>query len=163
MKESKILVSTPGAYLQQHATGAAFRLSDCGLVIFDEVHHVVKRHPYRKVARILQGLNLSDRPRVLGLSASLTYSISPGAHVSRACFEGMFREHVSNSMHVSFSIAMADPLFLFTKNVCGCLKYSPQEGREGSASSQVQGLHGHLALEFCSLARDHLIMIRWAD
>jgi ERCC4-related helicase len=43
------------------------------LVVFDEVHHVLKQHPYRALAAAL--LDSGARPRVLGLSASLTYAV----------------------------------------------------------------------------------------
>ena len=41
-------------------------------VVFDEVHHVLKDHPYRKLA---QQLCKCDGPVVLGLTASLTYAV----------------------------------------------------------------------------------------
>ena len=43
------------------------------LVVFDEVHHVLKQHPYRALAASL--LDSNAQPRVLGLSASLTYAV----------------------------------------------------------------------------------------
>lgn len=79
LRNFNILVCTPAAFLEQQGAEEAFRLSNFGLMVFDEVHHVVKKHPYRMVAQILQGLHTSVQPRVLGLSASLTYAISPGA------------------------------------------------------------------------------------
>ena len=45
------LVATPDAVLQQQER---FAMQRFGLVVFDEVHHVVKNHPYRKVAEALQ-------------------------------------------------------------------------------------------------------------
>ena len=41
-----------------------FDLSKFKLIVFDEVHHVVKNHPYRKVARLLQAVNVTLRPQV---------------------------------------------------------------------------------------------------
>ena len=72
------LVATPAAMIaQQGCDDLSFQ--QFGLVVFDEVHHVVKNHPYRKVAVRLQNLPEASRPKVLGLSASLTYAIGKGA------------------------------------------------------------------------------------
>ena len=69
------LVATPDAALQQEER---FALQKYGLVVFDEVHHLVKNHPYRKLAQRLQSLTAEHRPKILGLRASLTYSVSEG-------------------------------------------------------------------------------------
>ena len=72
-----ILVSTPASFLNISASGhLLYQLTNFSLVIFDEVHHVVKRHPYRFIARRISMLtHCTNIPRILGLSASLTYSI----------------------------------------------------------------------------------------
>lgn len=72
------LVATPAAVLAQQRN-ADLALQTFGMVVFDEVHHVVKNHPYRKVAVRLQNLPEGSRPKILGLSASLTYAIGKGA------------------------------------------------------------------------------------
>ena len=70
-----VLVSTPKAFQMTQSRGAAsFRFQGFKLVVFDEVHHVLKDHPYRKLALSLSKLT-DGRPQVLGLSASLTYAI----------------------------------------------------------------------------------------
>lgn len=63
-----ILVSTPKAFetvlLRNQVSGwSSFRT-----VVFDEVHHVLKDHPYRKLA-------LPNEIRILGLTASVTYAV----------------------------------------------------------------------------------------
>jgi superfamily II DNA or RNA helicase len=73
------VVATPGAVLGQERV---FKLHEFGMVIFDELHHVVKNHPYRAIAQRLQALCTSVRPKILGLSASLTYSIKKGPILS---------------------------------------------------------------------------------
>ncbi|KAJ1565172.1 Interferon-induced helicase C domain-containing protein 1, partial [Nowakowskiella sp. JEL0078] len=72
------LVSTPGAFLALSTMNQDFALSKYRLIVFDEVHHVVKRHPYRKIARLIQGefANKKNPPHILGLTASLTYAMS---------------------------------------------------------------------------------------
>ena len=71
-----ILVSTPKAFQTIQATGHKnLSWSSLGIVVFDEVHHVIKDHPYRQIAHSLQKIGSSDRPMILGLSASLTYAV----------------------------------------------------------------------------------------
>lgn len=48
------LVSTPAAFIALAAHDTRLALQTFSLLIFDEVHHVIKKHPYRKVARLLQ-------------------------------------------------------------------------------------------------------------
>eukprot|EP01113_Clastostelium_recurvatum_P034727 TRINITY_DN4747_c0_g2_i1.p1 TRINITY_DN4747_c0_g2~~TRINITY_DN4747_c0_g2_i1.p1 ORF type:complete len:278 (-),score=86.50 TRINITY_DN4747_c0_g2_i1:44-877(-) len=70
--EYDALVSTPEALrLKMAETG--FSLSAFSFVVFDEVHHVMKKHPYAKVARLLQVT--SPSPSVLGLTATCTYAV----------------------------------------------------------------------------------------
>lgn len=75
--EFDVLVATPAAFISLQTIHHEFRVTAFGLVIFDEVHHVMKRHPYGDIARLLTRPvgNDSDSPQILGLSASLTYSI----------------------------------------------------------------------------------------
>ena len=46
-------------------------------MVFDEVHHVLKDHPYRIIAHGIQKWenDRSQRIQVIGLSASLTYAV----------------------------------------------------------------------------------------
>jgi hypothetical protein len=52
-------------------SGVSFSLFKC--VVFDEVHHVMKKHPYRKLARLLE--LASPKPTILGLTATCTYAV----------------------------------------------------------------------------------------
>lgn len=72
-----VLVATPAAFIALHRSRDYLRLENFGLLVFDEVHHVIKRHPYRNVARIFQNINngVVAVPQILGLSASLTYAM----------------------------------------------------------------------------------------
>eukprot|EP01041_Mallomonas_annulata_P004885 gene4885-9740_t len=73
-----ILVSTPAAYSGLSIKSPTrFGLVCLSLIVFDEVHHVVKRHPYRKIARLLALIPLKA-PQILGLTASLTYAVGEG-------------------------------------------------------------------------------------
>jgi endoribonuclease Dicer len=77
-----VLVSTPAAFLSLSTLDRNFQLAEFGLIIFDEVHHAVKKHPYRKVSRKLALVPEAERPRVLGLTASLTYATNASTHPS---------------------------------------------------------------------------------
>lgn len=72
----QVLVSTPAAFISLNASSnPKFRYETFGCIIFDEVHHVMKKHPYRKIARSLSCIHPS--PLILGLTASLTYAMGP--------------------------------------------------------------------------------------
>lgn len=73
-KKFDILVSTPAAFLTLSST-TGFNLHNFKHIVFDEIHHVIKRHPYRLIARKLSGLSIQPPPLILGLTASLTYAI----------------------------------------------------------------------------------------
>eukprot|EP00047_Mylnosiga_fluctuans_P024474 m.161580 g.161580 ORF g.161580 m.161580 type:complete len:733 (-) comp9867_c0_seq2:92-2290(-) len=65
--DAKVVVCTPMKFImslqQEHLS-----LASVSLMIFDECHHAVKRHPYNNICALLG--ESSVRPRVLGLSAS---------------------------------------------------------------------------------------------
>lgn len=68
-----ILVATPKAFESALQRGEeSFKWDRFGIVVFDEVHHVLKDHPYRALATKIQNF---PHLRVIGLSASLTYSV----------------------------------------------------------------------------------------
>lgn len=49
------------------------------LLVFDECHHATKNHPYVQIMRVLTDFPQEDRPRILGLSASLlAKKVKPG-------------------------------------------------------------------------------------
>jgi ERCC4-related helicase len=76
-----VLVSTPEAFRRLQMRDTRFAWPRFSIIVFDEVHHVLKDHPYRKLA---QGLRRrGGGVQVLGLSASLTYAVGEVA-VSRS-------------------------------------------------------------------------------
>lgn len=69
-----ILVTTPKAFETAQQRGEpTFAWSTFGTVVFDEVHHVIKDHPFRSLAMKLRASG--STPRVIGLTASLTYAV----------------------------------------------------------------------------------------
>ena len=68
-----VLVTTPKAFEVRAAGDRALAWRRFRVVVFDEVNHVLKEHPYRKLACSLS--RSGAEPRVLGLSASLTYAV----------------------------------------------------------------------------------------
>lgn len=75
----QVMVSTPAAFRKMQANNKdSFSWATFSLVIFDEVHHVLKEHPYRLIAQSLLAwhrTNDDHTVQVLGLSASLTYDV----------------------------------------------------------------------------------------
>lgn len=63
--------------LQQTEVSSSFSWSNFFAVVFDEVHHVLKDHPYRIIAHGIKKWekDRSQRIQVIGLSASLTYAV----------------------------------------------------------------------------------------
>ena len=105
--ESKAcLVSTPKAFLHLQQRKNLFGWPAFGLVVFDEVHHVLKDHPYRHLAlRIKEflenDLNSSHSIQVLGLSASLTYAVNDRSikkTLGRVCHELKIEKMISPSV-----------------------------------------------------------------
>ena len=83
-----ILVSTPKAFLTAQSRHPELLGWDkfCHIT-FDEVHHVLKEHPYRKIALSIPHCEIPDgeppKHQVLGLTASLSYAIEDaGIHKS---------------------------------------------------------------------------------
>ena len=75
-KDFSVLVTTPKAFEMAQARGEpAFAWPRFGVVVFDEVHHVIKDHPYRNLALKLRQSDSGNRVRILGLTASLTYAV----------------------------------------------------------------------------------------
>ena len=70
-----VLVSTPKAFLIKQSHGVKqFSWSSFDTIVIDEVHHVLKEHPYRKLALSMR--KSETAPRVIGLTASLTYAVT---------------------------------------------------------------------------------------
>jgi ERCC4-related helicase len=82
-----VLVSTPKAFESAQKRGTDICAWDkFSLIVFDEVHHVIKDHPYR-THRLSRSNNT---PRVVGLTASLTYAV--GADKVRNASQELCRE-----------------------------------------------------------------------
>eukprot|EP00392_Amoebophrya_sp_AT5.2_P013022 g13133.t1 len=74
-----ILVATPDAFRRLQMRNDAFHWREFKICVFDEVHHVLKDHPYRKLALSLRHLQQPQQVQILGLSASLTYAVGEAA------------------------------------------------------------------------------------
>jgi superfamily II DNA or RNA helicase len=70
-----VLVSTPEAFriVQGNGRVGPFAWAKFSCVVFDEVHHILKDHPYRKLAQSLQ--QSGALTLCLGLTASLSYAV----------------------------------------------------------------------------------------
>jgi ERCC4-related helicase len=69
-----VLVTTPKAFEVAQSRGvASLAWGNFNAVVFDEVHHAIKDHPYRNLALKLK--HSTSNPRVIGLTASLTYAV----------------------------------------------------------------------------------------
>ena len=73
-----VLVSTPKAFsIAQANNPDLLGWQQFSLVVFDEVHHVIKDHPYRKIAQHMRRhLQESSGVRILGLTASISYAVT---------------------------------------------------------------------------------------
>lgn len=86
----RVMVSTPSAFLALQTRDSKFAWEEFGICIFDEVHHVLKDHPYRKTASRLHHFLTSNAGavQIVGLSASLTYAVTD--HGIKAALDGLF-------------------------------------------------------------------------
>ncbi|KAJ1452634.1 P-loop containing nucleoside triphosphate hydrolase protein [Pelagophyceae sp. CCMP2097] len=89
-----VLVSTPKAFEVAQAKTPSLAWDKFALVIFDEVHHVLKDDPYRNLALKLRkkrdAPNILGLPYVLGMTASLSYAVGDRkveASISKLCRE----------------------------------------------------------------------------
>ena len=71
-----ILVTTPDAFRMEQRSNPELAWNTIQMCVFDEVHHVLKDHPYRKLALSLRKIDEKEAPRVGGLTASLTYAVT---------------------------------------------------------------------------------------
>jgi hypothetical protein len=86
----RVMVSTPSAFLALQTRDSKFSWKGFGICIFDEVHHVLKDHPYRKIAFRLNGFLTANAGavQIVGLSASLTYAVT--ANQIKAALDSLF-------------------------------------------------------------------------
>lgn len=85
-RKSQVLVMTPDVFKVIIHHGF-LRLSRVNLLILDECHRAVKQHTYREVMRCMDVLEPHDRPRVLGLTASVINSKATEHQVERKVHE----------------------------------------------------------------------------
>jgi DEAD/DEAH box helicase len=100
------IVSTPKAFsLLQCRQPNAFGWDQFGIIVFDEVHHMLKDHPYREISLDLRDWNKikgKGKTQVIGMSASLTYDINEvaiRATLGRLCRELMIDIMISPSLN----------------------------------------------------------------
>ena len=105
--ERVCIVSTPKAFLHlQRRKPEIFGWNEFGMVVFDEVHHLLKDHPYRHLALSLRDWNeqvpeekdssKKKKLQLVGLSASLTYGVEDVA--IRATLDRLCRELTVSTM-----------------------------------------------------------------
>ncbi|KAF9525584.1 hypothetical protein CPB83DRAFT_796071 [Crepidotus variabilis] len=89
LRSHRIIVSTPQVLLDALRHGYASLGKDISLIVFDEAHHAVDKHPYNRIMkefyfhlaiRDLEGDDAEIRPMILGLTASPIY----GGNASKA-------------------------------------------------------------------------------
>ncbi|CAM9357857.1 unnamed protein product, partial [Scytosiphon promiscuus] len=90
----EVLVATAGAFgAAQFKGNDRLRWESFRIVVFDEVHHVIKKHKYRELALSLRASTRApgkSAPRVLGLTASYSYAF--GDAEARDALTKMCRE-----------------------------------------------------------------------
>ncbi|XP_065304348.2 endoribonuclease Dicer-like [Dermacentor albipictus] len=80
--ESQVLVMTPDVFKVIIHHGF-LKMSRVNLLILDECHRAVKQHTYREVMRCMDVLKPEEKPRVLGLTASVINSKATERQVER--------------------------------------------------------------------------------
>lgn len=96
LRDYRIIVSTPQVLLDALRHGYISLGRDIGLIVFDEAHHAIAKHPYNEIMQTFyhplprpENAFTGDfvRPAILGLTASPIY----GGHVEksfRCVFDG---------------------------------------------------------------------------
>ena len=95
-----VLVSTPEAFRRLKMRDSRFAWCTIAICVFDEVHHVLKDHPYRLLAHGLRA-EQGAHPQIVGLSASLTYAVGDAA-VQRSLQE------LSRDLYLQHMISVGD-------------------------------------------------------
>jgi ERCC4-related helicase len=84
-RDFDVLVTTPKAFeVAQQSSSSSSQLGwgKFKVVVFDEVHHVIKDHPYRSLGLKLR--HSGFRPRIIGLTASLTYTVGSSKQITKS-------------------------------------------------------------------------------
>uniref|UniRef100_A0A0M3IIT9 RNA helicase n=1 Tax=Ascaris lumbricoides TaxID=6252 RepID=A0A0M3IIT9_ASCLU len=81
--EHHVVVSTAQVFLDV-LDHAFFNMNNAALLIFDECHHVLgSKHAYRVIMHRYSQLPKSERPKILGLTASLINNKTPPSNLER--------------------------------------------------------------------------------
>jgi len=173
-RAARIVVSTPAAFCHLRAEHSdRFGLHLFGLVVFDEVHHVVKAHPYRKIARYLDLLEGNMRPTILGLTASLTYAVESRQmeksirdlcaelHISKVAsatldelIQGGYHGHVGQAVSIADSGSREDRTLTKQWSPPACPKeFKVHENREEFFYHVQTGIAHPLAIALVGCAR----------
>uniref|UniRef100_A0A915BN58 Dicer-1 n=3 Tax=Parascaris univalens TaxID=6257 RepID=A0A915BN58_PARUN len=81
--EHHVVVSTAQVFLDV-LDHAFFNMNNAALLIFDECHHVLgSKHAYRVIMHRYSQLSKSERPKILGLTASLINNKTPPSNLER--------------------------------------------------------------------------------
>ena len=71
LNQHHVLVMTHDLFQNHLLTPGHLPLTKINLIIFDECHHTTKNHPYAQIMRRFSSCPKKERPRILGLSASI--------------------------------------------------------------------------------------------
>ncbi|PWY98424.1 hypothetical protein BCV70DRAFT_150616, partial [Testicularia cyperi] len=74
LESHDVIVSTAQCMLDALIHGF-IKMSDINTLIFDEVHHAVKHHPFLRIMKYYQLASLQDRPKIFGMTASPIFSL----------------------------------------------------------------------------------------
>lgn len=76
LNSNRIIVSTPQVMLDALRHGYVSMSNDISLIVFDEAHHAVDKHPYNMIMGQFYHTIPDNqlRPAILGLTASPVYS-----------------------------------------------------------------------------------------
>lgn len=69
LQSHQVIVSTAQCFLDALIHGF-IKMSDLCLIVFDEVHHALKNHPYFRIMKYYKLANEQDRPKIFGMTAS---------------------------------------------------------------------------------------------
>lgn len=68
-RHNGIFVLTPAIGVEAFRKGF-LKMADVSIIVFDEAHHARKRHPYAQIMDYYHLTDVSDRPRIFGMTAS---------------------------------------------------------------------------------------------
>lgn len=69
LESHQVIVSTAQCFLDALIHGF-IKMDNVNLLIFDEVHHALKNHPYARIMKYYRLTHVSQRPKIFGMTAS---------------------------------------------------------------------------------------------